>query len=101
YISTTITSEAGSGGSETVNLSASGLPSGAKATFQPTSISTGSTAKLTIEAASTTPTGTYSVTVTGTNSGGKTATTTVSLTVTDGRTRTAHTKPKARTRERA
>ncbi|GAA0233150.1 hypothetical protein GCM10010492_34970 [Saccharothrix mutabilis subsp. mutabilis] len=84
YASTTVTSVAGSGGSEQVTLSASGLPSGAKAVFQPTSLATGSNAKLTVEAASTTPAGTYSVTVTGTSAGGKTASTTLSLTVESG-----------------
>ncbi|MEU6151944.1 trypsin-like serine protease [Actinosynnema sp. NPDC047251] len=84
YASTTVTSVAGSGGAENVTLSASGLPSGAKAVFQPTSIQSGSNAKLTVETATTTPNGTYSVTVTGTGTGGKTATATVSLTVEGG-----------------
>ncbi|MEU5695652.1 trypsin-like serine protease [Actinosynnema sp. NPDC020468] len=84
YASTTITTVAGSTGAENVTLSASGLPTGAKATFQPTSVQTGSNAKLTIEAAASTANGTYTVTVTGTNAAGKSATTAVSLTVEDG-----------------
>ncbi|XVV01324.1 trypsin-like serine protease [Actinosynnema sp. CA-248983] len=84
YASTTVTSAAGSGGSEQVTLSASGLPSGAKAVFQPSSLATGSNAKLTVESASTTPAGTYPVTVTGTSAAGRTATTTLSLTVESG-----------------
>lgn len=82
--STTVTSVAGAGGPESVTLSASGLPSGAKAVFQPTSNQTGSNAKLTVETAATTPGGTYDVTVTGTGAGGRTATTTLSLTVENG-----------------
>ncbi|MEJ2858316.1 MULTISPECIES: trypsin-like serine protease [unclassified Saccharothrix] len=84
YGSTTVTSVAGPGGPEQVTLSASGLPSGAKAVFQPSSVQTGSNAKLTVETASTTPAGTYSVTVTGTSSSGKTANATLSLTVENG-----------------
>ncbi|MGW2401598.1 trypsin-like serine protease [Kitasatospora sp. NPDC001664] len=79
-VSTTVTSTAGQNGSETVELTASGLPQGAKATFQPSSISTGTNAKLTVETASTTPQGDYQVTVTGTGPSG-TATTKLTLTV--------------------
>ncbi|MFC7614556.1 trypsin-like serine protease [Actinokineospora soli] len=81
HISTTITSTAGSGGSEQVSLTTSGVPSGVTATLQPTSIATGANAKLTFVASSTAPAGTHTVTVTGTSASGKTATTTVSLTV--------------------
>ncbi|MEU4804457.1 trypsin-like serine protease [Actinosynnema sp. NPDC023587] len=84
HASTTVTSVAGSGGAEGVTLSSSGLPGGARAVFQPTSIRTGSNAKLTVETSASTPNGTYTVTVTGTGSGGKTATATVSLTVKGG-----------------
>ncbi|MFD1146695.1 trypsin-like serine protease [Saccharothrix hoggarensis] len=84
YASTTVTTTAGQNGPESVTLSASGLPSGAKAVFQPTSVQTGSTAKVTFETAASTPNGTYDVTVTGANSAGKTATATVSLTVEGG-----------------
>ncbi|MGQ0840676.1 trypsin-like serine protease [Actinokineospora sp.] len=81
FISTTVSSTQGSVGAEDISLSASGLPSGVNAVFQPTSISTGSTAKLTFDASATATAGTSTVTVTGTNAAGKTATTTVSLTV--------------------
>ncbi|WP_020391151.1 S8 family serine peptidase [Kribbella catacumbae] len=81
YISTTVTSTAGSGGAENLTLSASGLPTGAKATFQPESVSSGSTAKLTFEAGTGTPAGNHTVTVTATNAAGKTATANVTLTV--------------------
>ncbi|WP_203590772.1 S8 family serine peptidase [Streptomyces sp. SID13031] len=81
YISTTVTSTAGSGGAENLTLTASGLPTGARATFQPESISSGSAAKLTLEAGTGTPAGNHTVTVTATNPAGKTATANVTLTV--------------------
>ena len=61
-----------------VSLSASGLPSGVTATFNPTSTTTTSTLSLT--ASATASTGTFTVTITGT-SGSLMATTTVTLTV--------------------
>lgn len=72
----TVTDLGGFSGS--VNLAASGLPSGVTATFgtNPTT----STSTLTLTASSTATTGTATVTITGT-SGSLTATTTVSLTV--------------------
>ncbi|MDX8147576.1 trypsin-like serine protease [Lentzea sp. BCCO 10_0061] len=78
YVSTTISTD---GGGQTITLSASGVPSGVKATFQPTSVGAGSSSKLTLDVSSTATAGTSSITVTGTDAGGKTATTTVSLTV--------------------
>lgn len=63
-----------------VTLSASGLPSGATATFNPTSISTSGTSTLTITTATTTPAGSYPVTVQGT-SGSLTHTVALTLTV--------------------
>ncbi len=64
-----------------VSLSASGLPSGATASFNPTSIGGGSgSSTLTITTTSTTTTGTVTVTIKGTG-GGLTHTATVSLTV--------------------
>lgn len=77
----TISTTAGSGGAETINLTASGQPSGVTASFSPSSVQTGSSSTLTLSATSSAPVGTYTVTVTGTNSSGKTATTTVSLKV--------------------
>lgn len=62
-----------------VNLSASGLPSGVTASFIPDPATTGST--LTLSANASASVGTFTVTITGT-SGGLTHTTTVSLTVT-------------------
>ncbi|MFC4078623.1 trypsin-like serine protease [Amycolatopsis samaneae] len=65
YVSATVTSKAGKNGAEKVELSASGLPEGAKATFQPSTIDSGGTAKLTIETAANTPEKEYSVTISG------------------------------------
>src|SRR5262249_24769957 len=66
-----------------ISLSASGLPSGATATFNPASISApgSGSATLTVSAASQTPSGTSTVTITATG-GGKTHTTTLAVTVT-------------------
>jgi len=78
-ISTTISGSFNSA----VSLSASGLPTGATASFNPSSIAApgSGSSTMTITAGASTPTGTSTVTVTGTG-GGKTHTTTVSLTVT-------------------
>ncbi|GAA2051764.1 hypothetical protein GCM10009839_68640 [Catenulispora yoronensis] len=75
-VSTTLTS----GSAQTVNLSASGLPAGATASFSPSSVTSGSTSTLTLATASTTPAGTYTVTITGTGSSA-THTATFTLTV--------------------
>jgi subtilisin-like proprotein convertase family protein len=68
------------GNAQTVALSASGLPSGATATFSPPSITSGGSSTLSIAATASTPAGTYTVTVTGTGSAA-TRTTTFALTV--------------------
>ncbi|HEX7140821.1 MAG TPA: Ig-like domain-containing protein [Vicinamibacterales bacterium] len=81
--SSTVTTAVSGGFNSAVALSASGLPTGATASFTPASIaapgSGSSTATITV--GSSTATGTYSVTITGTG-GGKTHTTSLSLTVT-------------------
>jgi subtilase family serine protease len=79
--SSTITSTAVDGFNSAVALTASGMPAGVTATFNPTSITGSGSSSLTLAVASTTATGTYTITVTGTG-GGLTKTTTVSLTVT-------------------
>ena len=68
-----------------ISLSASGLPSGASASFSPTSISApgSGSSTLTINVGSSSPVGTYNVVVNG-SGGGQSHTTTVSLTVTGG-----------------
>ena len=65
-----------------IALSASGLPAGATATFNPSSVAApgGGTSTLTISVGSATAIGTFNVTVTG-SGGGKTHTATISLTV--------------------
>ncbi|HEX6873669.1 MAG TPA: M28 family peptidase, partial [Micromonosporaceae bacterium] len=68
------------GSAQTVNLSASGLPSGATATFSPSSVTSGASSTMTIATATSTPAGTYPVTITGTGPDA-THTTTFSLTV--------------------
>ena len=51
-----------------MSLSASGLPSGATATFSPATVTSGGSSTLTIATSASTPAGTYPVTVTGTGS---------------------------------
>ncbi len=77
--SSTITVTPTNGFTGSVALSASGLPSGVTASFNPSSTTT--TSVLTMTASSTATTGTSTVTITGT-SGSLTHTTTISLTVT-------------------
>ncbi|MEZ0115741.1 Zn-dependent metalloprotease [Catenulispora sp. EB89] len=74
-VSTTLTS----GSAQSVALTAAGLPSGATASFSPSSVTSGSTSTLTLSTASTTPAGSYPVTVTGT---GASATHTATFTLT-------------------
>ena len=69
------------GFTDTVSLSASGLPSGAAPTFAPASGTPSFTSTLTISTSPTTPAGTYAITITGTG-GGLTHTATYTLTVT-------------------
>ncbi|HEY3466732.1 MAG TPA: M4 family metallopeptidase [Amycolatopsis sp.] len=62
---TTVTTRITSGNAQTVQLLATGLPEGAKATFSPASVQSGGSATLTITTSATTPEGTSQVTVTG------------------------------------
>jgi hypothetical protein len=57
-----------SGSAESVALSASGLPSGATATFSPATVNSGASSTLTVATSAATPAGTYPITVTGTAS---------------------------------
>lgn len=75
---TTVTASGGFSG--TVSLSASGLPSGASASFNPASVNGSGSSTLTVTTSSSTPAGTYTVTITGT-SGSLTHSTTVTLVV--------------------
>ena len=77
----TVSVAAQNGFSGAVSLSASGLPSGATASFVPASVNTSGNSTLTVATNSTTPAGNSTITVTGT-SGSLTQTATVTLTVT-------------------
>src|SRR5437763_8255513 len=82
---TTISTSVSGGFNSAVSLTASGLPSGASATFTPSSIAApcSGSSTMTIATSSSTPTGSYTIAVTATG-GGKTHTTTVTLNVTTG-----------------
>jgi hypothetical protein len=80
---TTVTTTAIGGDTETVNLSASGLPVGVTAAFNPTSVTPGGSSALTLSTSTTTPPGSYPITITGTGTS-NTHTTTYTLTVTAG-----------------
>ncbi|WP_406294396.1 trypsin-like serine protease [Embleya sp. NBC_00888] len=85
YVSTTLTSQAGDAGSEQIELSATGLPTGTTATFQPTSIRSGDTSKVTFETTAQTPKGNHTITVQARGASG-TKTATYTLAVDDGGT---------------
>lgn len=79
-VTATVSTATTSGSPQTVNLAASGLPSGATATFDPPSVTSGGSSTVTIGTTASTPPGTYPITITGTGtSGARTAT--YSLTV--------------------
>ncbi|MEO3779232.1 S8 family serine peptidase [Micromonospora sp. B11E3] len=78
-VTTTVNTTTTSGSPQTVNLSASGLPSGASASFTPSSVTSGSSSSLRITTSASTPAGTYTVTVTGTGSVTRTATYTLTV----------------------
>jgi kumamolisin len=79
--STTVTTSVTGGFDSAITLSASGLPTGVTAGFNPTSITGAGSSTLTFTVAATTVAGTYNITVSGT-SGSTTENTAVSLTVT-------------------
>jgi hypothetical protein len=70
-----------SGTAGTVALSASGLPSGASASFNPTSVTAGGSSTLSIGTSASTPAGSYNISVTGTE-GSASHSATFALTVT-------------------
>jgi Domain of unknown function (DUF1929) len=65
-----------SGFTGTVNLTVSGLPAGATASFNPPAVSTSGSSTLSVKTSLTTPLGNYSLTITGTSSGTSHSTTT-------------------------
>ncbi|MCL2731901.1 MAG: glycosyl hydrolase family 8 [Actinomycetia bacterium] len=82
-VSATVSTSVTSGSAQSVGLSASGLPSGATASFSPASVTAGASSTLTVTTGSGTPAGSYPVTVTATGSSG-THTAAYTLTVTAG-----------------
>lgn len=82
---TTVTTAVTAGSAENITLAASGLPSGATATFDPTSINGAGHSTLTIATTSGTPSGTYQVGITGSDTDA-THSATFALTVTGGST---------------
>ena len=79
-VNKTITATLSTGTAQPVSFSASGLPTGATASFSPTSCSPSCTTTMTITTQATTPTGASNVTITGT-AGALTRTTNFTLTV--------------------
>ena len=76
----TVSTATTAGTAQTVSLSASGLPAGAAASFNPTSVTSGGSSTLTLTTATSTPAGTFPITITGSGTSA-TRTTTFNLTV--------------------
>jgi hypothetical protein len=64
----TVATATTSGAAQSVNLSVSGLPTGASASFSPNPITSGSSSTMSVTVGSSTAPGTYSLTITGTGS---------------------------------
>ncbi len=79
---TTVVTQVTQGGAQTVNLTATGAPSGANVSFSPSSVQSGASATMTVSTSATTAPGSYVITVTGT--GQTTHTAQYSLTVGGG-----------------
>ncbi|MBB5934936.1 S8 family peptidase [Streptomyces zagrosensis] len=84
-IGTKVTTSVVKGDPENITLTASGLPNGAEARFDPASVQTGQSAGLAISTSANTPSGTYQVAVKGTSPSAS-HTATYTLTVTGGDT---------------
>jgi hypothetical protein len=83
----TLSTAVTSGSAQTLSLSVTGLPTGAGASFNPTSVTAGSSDTMTVTTGAATPAGTYVLTVRGTaGSGSHTATTTLVVNATGGTT---------------
>src|SRR5256885_7169059 len=61
----TVNTQATAGAQRPVNLSATGLPAGASATFNPASVTAGQSSPLTVATTATAATGTFGFTITG------------------------------------
>lgn len=64
----TVATQVTSGAAQTVNLSVTGLPSGATGAFAPASVIAGGASTLTVATATATPTGTFALTISGASS---------------------------------
>ena len=71
--SSTVATAVTSGGAQTVNLTASGLPSGVTVSFNPASVQSGSSSTMTVTASAAAVAGTYTLTVTGSGTATHTA----------------------------
>lgn len=76
----TVSTAVTSGAAQSVSLSASGAPSGATVSLNPTSVTAGGSSTLTVATSASTPVGTFTITVTGTATSGSHSST-FSLTV--------------------
>ncbi|MGC1211341.1 MAG: S8 family serine peptidase [Micromonospora sp.] len=79
-VTATVSTSTTSGSAQSVSLSASGLPSGATASFNPSTVTSGGSSTMTVTTSASTPAGTYAVTISGTAASG-TKTASYSLTV--------------------
>src|SRR5438270_1535514 len=66
----TVSTAVTKGSAQTVTLSASGLPSGATASFNPSSVAAGASSTMTVNVGATTAPATYTLTIQGTETGG-------------------------------
>ncbi len=80
-VSATVSTATTSGSPQAVTFSASGLPGGTTASFNPPSVTSGDSSALTLQTSASTPPGSYTVTITGTAaSGSRSATFTLVVT---------------------
>ncbi|WP_433412002.1 M4 family metallopeptidase [Microtetraspora malaysiensis] len=77
---TTVATQTTSGSAQSVALTASGLPAGVTASFNPSSVTSGGSSTLTLTTSTTTASGQYSIAVTGTGTATHSATFTLNVT---------------------
>ncbi|KUN40082.1 aminopeptidase [Streptomyces longwoodensis] len=87
-LTTTVSTATTNGSAQTVNLSASGAPSGVTVSFSPASVTSGASSTATVTVGSSVPPGTYTLTVTGTGTTSHTAPFTLTVTGSGGCTAT-------------
>ncbi|MFF8930388.1 M28 family peptidase [Streptomyces longwoodensis] len=87
-LTTTVSTATTNGSAQTVNLSASGAPSGVTVSFSPASVTSGASSTATVAVGSSVPPGTYTLTVTGTGTTTHTAPFTLTVTGSGGCTAT-------------